>query len=169
MKKLKEMLEECGAVRYGEFTLTSGKKSSYYVDIKRASTQPRILRTIADGMSEYIDCSRIAGMELGAVPIAAAVSLATDIPFVMIRKKKRKHGTGSRVEGGLEKGEKVVVVEDVTTTGGSSVETVDVLREEGVVVDTVISVVDRNEGAREALSKIDVKLISLVSASELTG
>ncbi len=169
MKGLKEMLEECGAVRYGEFTLTSGKKSSYYVDIKKASTQPRILHAIADGMAEYVDCGRIAGMELGAVPIATAVSLATDIPFVMIRKKKRQHGTGSRIEGELQKGEKVIVVEDVTTTGGSSVETVNVLREEGAVVEKVISVVDRNEGARETLSKIEIELIALVSASELTG
>ncbi len=168
MKGLKEMLEECGAVKYGDFTLTSGKKSSYYVDIKKASTQPLILRAIAEGMAPHADGKRIAGMELGAVPIAAAVSLKTDIPFVMIRKKKREHGTGSRIEGELESGEKVVIVEDVTTTGGSSVETVSVLREEGAVVERVMSVVDRNEGAAEALSKIGVELISLISASELT-
>ena len=169
MKGLKEMLEECGAVKYGDFTLTSGKKSSYYVDIKKASTKPHILRAIAEGMAVHVEEELIAGMELGAVPIAAALSLQTDIPFVMVRKKKREHGTGSQIEGELKAGTKVVIVEDVTTTGGSSVETVNALREVGAMVDKVISVVDRKEGAEQRLADIGVSLISLVSASELTG
>ncbi len=164
---LKEKLEECGAVKYGEFTLTSGKKSKYYVDIKKASTNPGILKEIVEQMAEEVDGTKIAGMELGAVPLAAALSLETDIPFLMIRKEKKGHGTGGRIEGDLEKGEKVVVVEDVTTTGGSSIETVEVLREAGAVVDKVLVVVDREEGASEALKDIDAELIPLVTASEL--
>ncbi|MFW6083337.1 MAG: orotate phosphoribosyltransferase [Thermoplasmatota archaeon] len=164
---LKEKLEDCGAVKYGEFTLTSGKKSKYYVDIKKASTNPGILKEIAEQMSEEVDGTKIAGMELGAVPLAAALSLETDVPFLMIRKKKKGHGTGGRIEGDLKDGEKVVVVEDVTTTGGSSIETVEVLREAGALVDKVLVVVDREEGAKEALKDINVELKPLVTATEL--
>lgn len=164
---LKEMLEKCGAIKYGEFTLTSGKKSSYYVDIKLASTRPDILKRIAEKMAEHFEDEKIAGMELGAVPIAAAVSLETGSPYLMVRKKEKGHGTGSRLEGVLDEGEEVVVVEDVTTTGGSSVETVEVLREAGAHVKKVLVVVDRQEGAQENLDEIDVELISLVKADEL--
>ena len=164
---LRKKLEECGAVKYGEFTLTSGKKSSYYVDIKLASTNPDVLKTIAEKMATHVDGDKIAGMELGAVPLATAVSLETGLPFLMIRKEKKGHGTGSRIEGELEEGEKVVVVEDVTTTGGSSVETVNVLRDAGAIVEKVLVVVDREEGAEEALKEVDVELIPLVSAEEL--
>jgi len=164
---LKEKLEECGAVKYGEFTLTSGKKSKYYVDIKKASTNPGILKEIVERMAEEVDGTKIAGMELGAVPLASALSLETDIPFLMIRKEKKGHGTGGRIEGDLEEGEKVVVVEDVTTTGGSSIETVEVLRDAGAIVEKVLVVVDREEGAEEALNDIDVELKPLVTATEL--
>jgi len=164
---LKEMLEDCGAIKYGEFTLTSGKKSSYYVDIKMASTRPDILKKIAEEMSKFVDDEKIAGMELGAVPIATAVSLETGSPHIMVRKKEKGHGTGSRLEGVLNEGDEVIVVEDVTTTGGSSVETVEVLRDAGAKVDKVLVVVDRQEGAEENLKEIDIELISLVKADEL--
>jgi len=161
------MLEDCGAVRYGDFTLTSGKKSKYYVDIKLASTRPDILKLVAKKMADFVDEDKIAGMELGAVPIAAALSLETDIPYIMVRKKTKSHGTSSRLEGELKEGEHVVIVEDVTTTGGSSIETVELLREAGAKVDKVLVVVDREEGASENLAEIDVDLIPLVKASDL--
>jgi len=166
-KMLKDMLEDCGAIKYGEFTLTSGKKSNYYVDIKLASTQPKILREIASQMAENVEGDRIAGMELGAVPIASAVSLETDLPFLMVRKKKKGHGTAGRIEGKFERGDKVTVVEDVTTTGGSSVETVEVLRDAGAEVEKVLVVVDRKEGAEKRLKDVDVELIPLITADEL--
>ncbi|MFO8109505.1 MAG: orotate phosphoribosyltransferase [Thermoplasmata archaeon] len=165
--KLKNMLEECGAVKYGDFTLTSGKKSKYYVDIKMASTRPDILRVVAKKMAAFVEGDKIAGMELGAVPIAVALALETGLRYVMVRKKTRSHGTGSRLEGVLHEGEKVVVVEDVATTGGSSVETVELLRGEGAVVEKVLVVVDREEGGTQALKEIDVELIPLVRARDL--
>ncbi len=164
---LQDMLEECGAIKYGEFTLTSGKKSSYYVDIKLASTDPAILRKIASEMRPLVDGEKIAGMELGAVPLASAVSLETDLPFLMVRKKSKDHGTGERIEGKLEKGETVTVVEDVATTGGSAVETVEVLREAGAKVNKVLVVVDRKEGAEKKLKEIEVELIPLITADKL--
>ncbi len=164
---LKNMLEDCGAIKYGEFTLTSGKKSSYYVDIKLASTDPAVLKEIATEMTSLVEGEKIAGMELGAVPLATALSLETDLPFLMVRKKSKGHGTGGRIEGKLEEGEMVTVVEDVTTTGGSSVETVEVLREAGAKVNKVLVVVDRKEGAEEKLKELDVELVPLITADEL--
>lgn len=164
---LKKKLEECGAIKYGEFTLTSGKKSNYYVDIKLASTRPDVLQMIASKMAREVDGEKIAGMELGAVPIASAVSLKKDLPFLMVRKESKGHGTGGRIEGDLEEGDVVTVVEDVTTTGGSAVETIEVLRGAGAEVNRVLVVVDRKEGAEEKLKDIDVELVPLITADEL--
>ncbi len=120
-------------------------------------------------MAKKVEGDKIAGMELGAVPIACAVSLETNLPFLMVRKKKKDHGTAGRIEGKFERGDKVTVVEDVTTTGGSAVETVEVLREAGTEVERVLVVVDRKEGAEKRLKDINVDLVPLISADELVG
>jgi orotate phosphoribosyltransferase len=167
---LKDSLIECGAIKFGKFKLTSGKESNYYVDIKQASTNPKVLKEIAEEMSRLIageDIQLLAGMELGAVPLAVALSLETKIPYVIIRKEKPTHGTGKQLVGNASPGQKVLVVEDVATTGGSVVKALVVLREEGLVVDKVVVVVDREEGAQESLKDQDIKLIPLVKASEL--
>jgi len=164
---LKQMLLDCGAVQFGDFTLTSGRKSKFYVNIKKASTKPDVLREIARGMVAHVNADRLAGMELGAVPIAAALALETGLPYVIIRKEKREHGTGSQIEGELRAGEKVVVVEDVTTSGGSVVRSIEILRDAGAVVDTALVVVDREEGAKEALEAAGASLVPLVRISEL--
>ncbi len=164
---LKNMLEDCGAIKYGEFTLTSGKKSNYYVDIKLASTRPDVLKIIASKMAREVDGEIIAGMELGAVPLASAVSLKKDLPFLMVRKESKGHGTEGRIEGTLEKGDVVTVVEDVTTTGGSALETVEILRDSGAEVNRVLVVVDRKEGAEEKLKEVNVELVPLITADEL--
>jgi orotate phosphoribosyltransferase len=165
--ELIDMLKECGAIRFGKFVLTSGKESDYYVDIKAASTRPRILRRIAEEMARHVDGTRVAGMELGAVPIAAAVSLQTDLPFCILRKKPREHGTQSQIEGEVIPGETVTVVEDVATTGGSMMQSVRLLRAAGAVVRRAIVVVDREEGAGEALKTENVELVALVKRTQL--
>ncbi len=162
------LLRSCGALRFGEFTLASGRSSSYYVDVKRASTQPHVLGEIAKRLANYAeDVDLVAGMAVGAVPLATALSLESDRPFLVVRKNMKEHGTGARIEGAYEEGERVLVVEDVTTTGGSAVETVRVLREAGLVVDTCVTVVDRGEGAGKALEDVDVELHALVGVDEL--
>ena len=168
MTTLREALISCGAVRFGEFTLASGAKSSYYVDIKKASTDPKVLRLMGDGLAKKLGTAqRIAGMELGAVPLAAAAALASGVPFLMVRKKAKEHGTASRIEGPFAAGEEVVVVEDVTTSGGSSLEAVKVLREAGLKVTKVVTVVDRQQGAAAAFADVGVLFESLVTAKEL--
>jgi orotate phosphoribosyltransferase len=164
---LSQSLKDCGAFLTGEFVLTSGKKSNFYIDIKQASTNPLVLKEIAERMAEHTKEKKIAGMELGAVPIAVALSLETGIPYVIIRKGERKHGTGKAIEGKLDSGEKVLIVEDVATSGGSIVKAANILREAGAVVDRALVVVDREEGAKELLTKQGIELVPMVTISEL--
>ena len=165
---LRQKLIECKALKFGEFTLTSGKKSSYYVNMKLASTNPEILRLISVEFAKLIPDGTdiIAGMELGAVPLAVALSLESGIPYTMIRKGERKHGTGSRLEGPSEG--KAVLIDDVATTGGSNIESLKVLQDEGIEVAKIMVVVDREEGAQEKLIPFNIPFESLISASELS-
>jgi orotate phosphoribosyltransferase len=162
-KELIELLKECGAIKFGRFVLTSGAVSDYYVDIKKASTNPVVLKRIAEIMEEYTkDYDILAGMELGAVPLIVALSLETKLPYVIVRKEKREHGTVKQIEGDSVKDKRVLVVEDVTTSGGSVIKTVNILRQNQAKVDEVVVVVDRESGAEEKLKNIDVSLIPLV-------
>ena len=168
--ELSSDLLDSGAVRFGSFTLTSGQTSDVYVDVKRATTDPARLRRIAKRLAAKVgDAERLAGMELGAVPILVAVALETNRPYAIVRKSARTHGTGRRVEGDIPPGARVLVVEDVTTTGGSVVETVGLLREAGARVDRVVCVVDRQQGAAERLAAVDVRLVPLITLAELRG
>jgi len=161
-------LRKCGALKHGDFTLTSGKKSNYYVDIKVAITRPELLEAIARAMAPHSEgCARIAGVELGAVPIAAAVSLKCGLPYIMVRKEKKEHGTQRPFEGEMRQGDKVLFVEDVVTTGGTLAKAIDSLRSQGAVIDKVVCVVDRDEGGLENLRKIRVALLSLISSKDL--
>lgn len=172
MSGLSKALEECGALQFGNFTLASGAKSSYYIDIKKASTNPKVLKLIAQEMAERMKTDnlkpdRIAGVVLGSIPLAAALALETGIPYVMVRKEKKDHGTGKLVEGDLNPGEKVLVIEDVITTAGSSIQAIGILRDAGAKIIGVLSVIDREGGGRENLAAEGVTLRSLVKGSEL--
>lgn len=163
-------LKACGAVRYGDFTLASGKKSKYYIDIKRASTDPKTLKLIAQQAASRIkqmDVDIVAGVELGGVPLATAVSLETELPLLIVRKAVKDYGTKSRFVGDIKPENRLVMLEDVTTSGGSARDAIDVIRETGASVKYVISVVDREEGAKENLNEAGTELIPLVSASDL--
>jgi orotate phosphoribosyltransferase len=163
-------LLDSGAVRFGTFTLTSGQTSDVYVDVKRATTDPDRLRRIADRLAARVgDAERFAGMELGAVPLVVALALTAGKPYAIVRKAARTHGTGTRVEGEIPRAARVLVIEDVTTTGGSVVETVGLLRDAGATVDRVVCVVDRGQGATEKLAGIGVRLEPLVTLDELRG
>lgn len=158
------------AVKKGDFTLTSGKKSSYYIDIKKAYTNPKILREIVKEIAVLIrneKVDRIAGVAMGGIPLAAGVSLELGIPFLVVRKEKKEHGTERMVEGEFKAGEKAVVIEDVTTSGSSALDAVDALRKNKLMCSIVIVVVDRLEGAGELLKKHDITLVPLLTAEEL--
>jgi orotate phosphoribosyltransferase len=163
-------LKACGAIRYGNFTLASGKKSKYYIDIKKASTDPKTLKLIARQAAiriKQMDVNIIAGVELGGVPLATAASIETELPLLIVRKAIKDYGTKSRFVGDIEPEDRLVMLEDVTTSGGSVRNAIEVVRETGANVKYVISVVDREEGAAENLKEVDVELVPLVSASDL--
>lgn len=164
---LKQLLKDMKVVQTGEFILASGKKSNYFVNIKRASTNPQVLREIGKAMAPYVGEAKIAGMALGAVPLAVAVALETNRPFVMVRKEPKDHGTKDLIEGEVLPGEKFVIVEDVATTGGSTMRVVSALRGKGANVAKAVVVVDRQEGAREMLMEHGIELISLFTAKDL--
>ena len=167
-EELTQLLKECGAIQFGRFVLTSGAVSDYYIDIKKASTNPTVLKKIAEAMAEYVEgYDLLSGMELGAVPLITALSLETNIPYVIIRKGKREHGTGKQIEGGDVKNKHVLVIEDVTTSGGSVVKTIQILRQNQAKVDEVLVVVDRESGAEEKLQNLDVSFIPLLSVSDI--
>lgn len=169
VSKLVELLK-MKAVRHGSFVLASGKKSSYYIDIKKAYTKPDVLREITKEMARLIrdeKLDRIAGVAVGAVPLAAALSLETGLPFLIIRKEQKGYGTENKIEGELRPGERVVIVEDVTTTGESVLRAVEAVRGADAVCDRVLVVVDREEGAEERLAKHGVTLFPLTAARKL--
>ncbi|HEV2428908.1 MAG TPA: orotate phosphoribosyltransferase [Thermoplasmata archaeon] len=167
---LLRMLKESGAVRFGRFTLASGRTSEVYVDIKLAWTEPARLALLGRLLSERVGgVDRLAGVELGAVPLLAATSLAARLPFSVIRRAAKAHGTHQRIEGEIPEGSLVLLIEDVTTSGGSVSEAVEVLRNAGGRVDRVLVVVDREEGARDRLASLGVRLESLATLAELRG
>jgi orotate phosphoribosyltransferase len=156
----------------GDFVLRSGKRSRYYLDKYRFETRPDILAAlgerIARATAEYDpDAVRLAGPELGAVALAAAGSLASGLPFLIVRKAAKDYGTSNRLEGVYDEGDRVCLVEDVVTSGGALLEAVFALREAGLVVETAICVVDREEGGSEALGAEGIELRPVFRASEV--
>jgi orotate phosphoribosyltransferase len=160
-------LRAADAVQFGEFELSHGGTSDYYVDKYLFETDPDCLQLIAEAFADRVGETTLAGVALGAVPLVAVTSVETGNPYVVVRKKTKEYGTAKRIEGRFEEGEEVVVLEDIATTGKSALDAVEALREMGAVVERVIVVVDREEGARELLADNDVELDALVSASDL--
>jgi orotate phosphoribosyltransferase len=165
---LVEALVEKGGLKFGDFTLTSGKKSPYYVDLKAAFTDPVLLRRVVQRLIPHttgVQC--LAGTELGAVPLLVALALETGLPYVILRKKDRGHGTGRAYEGEIRAGEKVLLVEDVATSGGTLQRAAEVLRGEGAQVERAVCVVDREEGAAERLREMGIGLQAVLRAQDL--
>ncbi|MFB6188429.1 MAG: orotate phosphoribosyltransferase [Halapricum sp.] len=168
-QRLIDALRDADAVKFGEFELSHGGTSDYYVDKYVFETNPRCLELIAEAFAERLGESdtKLAGVALGAVPLVAVTSVETGRPYVIARKQQKEYGTANLIEGGLEDGEEVIILEDIATTGTSAVEAVEALREAGAVVNRVLVVVDREEGAAENLAEHGLELESLVTASQL--
>lgn len=167
-EQLAKRIAEVALLR-GEFTLRSGRKSNYYLDKYRFETQPDVLIALGRMFAERVRASvdRIAGAELGAVPLAAATAMASGKPCVFIRNQKKDYGTAKLVEGVLNPGETVLVVEDVMTTGGQVLESCKVLTELGVKIDRIVGVIDRLEGARENIEAAGYQFESLFTTRDL--
>ena len=171
---MSDLADRIRAVAYleGDFVLRSGRRSTFYLDKYRFETQPDLLREIGELLAARIaevepDAVRIAGPELGAVALAASASMASGLPFLIVRSAAKDYGTSNRLEGIFEEGERVVVVEDVVTSGGAALDAVRALRQMGLHCDTVVCVVDRGEGGAEAMAEADVRLERLLDADAL--
>jgi len=167
-QELAKRIAEVALLR-GEFTLRSGRKSNYYLDKYLFETQPDILlalgKLFADRIPPGVD--RIAGPELGAIALAAAASMASGKPFVIVRNQKKGYGSGKLLEGTLKPGETVLVIEDVLTTGGQVLEAVKSLESAGAKVAGILGVLDRQEGARQNIESAGYKFEALFTTSDL--
>jgi orotate phosphoribosyltransferase len=162
------------ALLEGDFLLRSGRRSNYYLDKYRFETLPELLGPLGERLAAAVrefepETARLAGPALGAVPLAASASLASGLPFVIVRDGTKDHATANRLEGPYEAGELICLLEDVVTSGGALVESVEALREAGLVVRNAVCVVDREEGGADALARIGVRLRSLYRAGELVA
>jgi orotate phosphoribosyltransferase len=156
----------------GDFVLRSGRRSRYYLDKYRFETRPDLLGPLGQALADAVaeedpEASRLAGPELGAVALAAAASLASGLPFLLVRKEAKEYGTANRLEGVFGEGERVCLLEDVITSGGAALDAVEALREAGLECETAICVVDREEGGAAELALHGVKLRPLYVAAEL--
>ena len=143
------------ALLEGDFVLSSGKRSAFYLDKYLFSTEPALLRDVAVALRERLPdgVERLAGVELGAVPLVVATALASGLPYVIVRKSAKEHGTGRGIEGNLEPGERVALIEDVVTTGTQAVRAARVLAEAGAEVVTIVAVLDRRDVQGERLEE----------------
>ena len=157
------------AMLRGTFTLRSGKVSHYYLDKSLFSTRPEILRELGALFATRVPAgtTRLAGAELGGIPLVSAASMASGLPCVFIRNQTKEYGTAKQLEGKLELGDRVMIVEDVATTGGQALEAAKVLREGGAEVTAIISVIDRMEGARENIQAAGITFDSLFTVKDL--
>jgi orotate phosphoribosyltransferase len=156
----------------GDFLLRSGRRSRYYLDKYRFETRPDLLGAVGERLARAVretdpHAVRLAGPELGAVALAASASLASGLPFLIVRKAGKNYATERRVEGMYEPGERICLVEDVVTTGGAAIEAAQALREAGLSCETVVCVVDREEGGSEAMAAAGIRLRALFRGSEV--
>jgi orotate phosphoribosyltransferase len=167
MEKLVRLIKE-KAYLEGDFILRSGKHSGFYIDMKKALGDPEVLGLAADAIMKAMPkTDKVCGIELGAVPVAAVVSVKSKIPMLIARKERKGYGTDQLIEGDMKKGDRVVIIEDTTTTGGQILKACESVESEGGMVVCVIVVVDREEGARKAIEGRGIRFLSLVTLSML--
>jgi len=168
-QRLLELIRE-HALKFGDFTLASGKKATYYLDCRKLTLDSEGANVIAAGILDAIGDDR--GMAIGADPITAAVITCAwqqnkPLKGFIVRKEAKAHGTGQQVEGPVASGQRALMVEDVITTGGSSLKAIEHARAAGLTVDRLVTIVDRGEDSAAIFEAVGVKFIALVHVSEL--
>ena len=177
MNKIDQLREIIGrdAVKFGKFTLSSGKESDLYVDLRKVTLSPvgaSIIGELISGIIRDRKVDAVGGMSIGADPIATAVSLAAyrggrEVMAFLVRKTQKTHGTGNVIEGPVKPGMRALVVEDVITTGASTISAIERVREAGMEVDLVVAIFDRMEGGREAIEAIGVEVQALLTRKDI--
>jgi len=153
----------------GEFRLRSGLTADTYFDKYQFESDPTLLTAVAERMVDLVpaDTEMLAGLELGGVPVATALSIATGIPAVFVRKKAKDYGTAKLAEGPEISGRRLLIVEDVVTTGGQIVLSAQDLRDRGAIIDAAVCAIDREQGGTAALAEATIKLTSVFRRSDL--
>lgn len=165
-EKLIDGLIDLAAVKFGDFTLASGKRSPIYIDLRLLVSNPTLLALAADAYSALVaklTADRVCGVPYAALPIATAVSLRTELPMIYTRKEVKTHGLGKDVEGNWQEGERIVIIEDLITSGGSIIKSVDRLRELGMVVEDTVVLIDRGQGGIEKLAAAGIRAHAVFS------
>ena len=167
---LADGLLDAGCIKFGEFTLKSGLKSPIYIDLRQIITYPKLLQQVGAAylpILAQLKFKRLAGLPYAAIPIATAISLAGNYPLIYPRKEVKTYGTKAEIEGEFEPGERVVVIDDLATTGGSKFEAIEKLSGAGLIVKDVVVLVDRQSGAKEALAQAGYNLYAVLTMGEM--
>ena len=176
VKEFATFLHEKGAIKFGDFTLTSGKKSSYYIDLRIVPSFPhqfrKMIKRLQNNISEKIgldnfDC--LVSVPTSGLVIASALAIETVKPLIYVRNKPKDYGTSKSIEGSFEQGKKALMIDDVATTGGSVVNAIKSLKEAGIVISDAFIIINRMEGASEALEAEGVKIYNLTDILEITN
>ncbi len=176
VKEFSSFLHEKGAIKFGDFTLSSGKKSSYYIDLRIVPSYPhqfrKMIKHLQNEISENIGLDNfdyLVSVPTGGLVIASALATETVKPLIYVRNKPKEYGTSKLVEGHFELGKKALMVDDVATTGGSVINALKSLKNEGVVITDAFVIIDRMEGAEKAMKSEGVKIHNLVNILEITN
>lgn len=175
VKEFATFLHQNGALKFGDYTLSSGKNSSYYVDLRLVSSFPhqfrKMVKKLQDLISEEIgfdnfDC--LASVPTGGLVIASALAMETVKPLIYVRTKPKEHGTTKSIEGVIHKGMKVIMIDDVATTGHSVIDSIKQLKDAGIIVNDVFVILNRLEGAEKTLSLEGIKMHQLTDIIQIT-
>ena len=176
VKEFATFLHEKGAIKFGDFTLTSGKKSSYYVDLRIVPSFPhqfrKMVKRLQSNISEKIGLENfdyLVSVPTSGLVIASALAIETVKPLIYVRNKPKDYGTSKSIEGSFEQGKKALMIDDVATTGGSVVNAIKLLKEAGIVISDAFVIINRMEGASEALEAEGVKIHNLTDILEITN
>ena len=157
------------SVLHGSFTLRSGRTSTWYIDKYRFSTDPDVLKSLGELFRDRIppETTRLAGAELGGIPLVTTAAMASGLPCLFVRNQKKDYGTAQRFEGHLDQGDRLTLLEDVATTGGQVLEAARDLEAAGATIIRIISTVDRLEGARQNIESAGYAFDSLFTVRDL--
>lgn len=167
-------LLKSNSLRFGVFTLASGKQSAYYIDLRVLPSFPGYFRlgisALKDMVAEKVDrFDAFASVPTSGLVFGSALAYEMNKPFVYVRKEPKAYGTNKMIEGFLEPGSKVIIVDDVATTGSSVSGAVEIMRANGGIVEDVVALVDRHEGAEDKLKKMGVKLSAVVGINDIVN